>query len=661
MAKEVADTSNHRDAGDASSELETREALERTVLDLRSAQRMARLSSWKWDPATDRVVWSKELLEMFGLDPEGPPPDLAQRAAMYGADSLRELRAAVEVATRTGAPYDLEIEFFRSDSSRGWMRSWGEAVQDDDGVVEVRGYAQEITEQVEARRRLERSEQTLRATQRMAGLGSWEWEIASDRVVWSDELFELFGLDAAHPPPGFAEQARLYGPETWERLTDAVEATSRTGVPYFMEGDILRADGGRRLVQVRGEVVRDPGDSIVGLRGFVLDITEFKLLQMEMSRTARLEAIGRLAGGIAHDFNNVLSIILGRAELAMSAVEPDSEVMTDLTEISAAAQRSAQLTTQLLTFARQQAVEPVVLDLNQQIAGALSLLERLIGDTVTIAWEPAIDLWSVRSDPSQVDQIVTNLGMNARDAIGSRPSGRVVVSTSNVVIDRAYTEQHPDARPGEFVRITVSDNGSGIDNEQIDQIFEPFFSTKDFAVNHGLGLATVIGAIRQNEGFITVNSQKGQGSRFEVHLPRHSGPPDVDPIDRPTTREPGRGTVLVVDDDPDVLAIVAETLSRTGYTVLRATDPYAAIRIVESPPGHIDLLITDVSMPNMNGFELATEIAKHDPTIRRLFISGYHAEQTPHLDTPDRYHYLQKPFTHDGLLTAVETVLTESN
>ncbi len=662
VAKEVADTSKHRDSRDATSELDTLEALERTVFDLRSAQRMARLASWQWDPATDRVVWSKELYEMFGLDPEGPPPDFAEQTALYGADSLRELSAAVEVATNTGASYDLEIEFFRADSTRGWMRSWGEAVHDDDGnVVEVRGYAQEITEHVEARRLLERSEHALRATQRMAGLGSWEWEIATDRVVWSDELFELFGFDPAHSPPGFADHARLFGAETWERLADAVDETMRMGVPYLMEGDIVRADGGRRSVQIRGEAVRDEGDSLVGLRGFVLDITELKLLQSEVSRTARLEMIGRLAGGIAHDFNNVLSVILGRAELAMSAVHPDSEVMNDLAEISAAAERSAQLTTQLLTFARQQAVEPVVLDLNQQIAGALSLLERLIGDTVTITWEPASDLWSVCSDPSQVDQVVNNLGMNARDAIGSRPGGRIAISTSNVVIDRSYVKQHPDARPGEFVRITVRDNGAGIDTRQLDQIFEPFFTTKGFAVNHGLGLATVMGAIRQNEGFIIVASGEGQGSRFEVHLPRHSGAPEVRPTDEPSSREPSRATVLVVDDNPDVLATVAETLARTGYTVLRATDATAALRIVESPPGHIELLITDVSMPNMNGFELAAEVAEHDRTIRSLFISGYHAEDTAPLDTLDRARYLQKPFTHDDLLAAVHAALMETN
>ena len=299
MAKKVADTSNHRDARDASSELETREALERTVFDLRSAQRMARLASWQWDPVTDRVVWSQDLFEMFGFDPEGTPPNFAEQTALYGADSLQELRAAIEMARTTGAPYDLEIEFFRSDSSRGWMRSWGEAVHDADGVtVQVRGYSQEITEHVEARRRLERSEHTLRETQRMARLGSWEWEIAADRVVWSDGLFELFGLDPAQPPPGFADQPRLYEAESWERLAAAVEATTQTGVPYLMEGEIVRADGGRRWVQIRGEAVRDEGDLVVGLRGFVLDITERKEAERALAASESLFRTAMLASPI---------------------------------------------------------------------------------------------------------------------------------------------------------------------------------------------------------------------------------------------------------------------------------------------------------------------------------------------------------------------------
>lgn len=324
VAEDVSGTGNRQHARGTSSELETRSALEQMVFDLRSAQRMARLSSWQWDPAADRVVWSKELFEMFGLDPETPPPSFAEQAALYSPDSLRDLTAAVEAATSDGVPYDLEIEFIRVDQTRGWMRSWGEAVYDDGVVVEIRGYSQEITEQVEARRLLERSEHTLRETQRMAQLGSWEWEIADDKVTWSDGLFDLFGLDPTQPPPSFADQAKLYDTASWEQLGEAVEATTQTGIPYVIEGEIVRANGDRRWVQIRGEVVRGEADAIVGLRGFILDITQRKEVERALAaseslfRTAMLASpIGMALTELDGSFrvvNHALCELLGRDE-----------------------------------------------------------------------------------------------------------------------------------------------------------------------------------------------------------------------------------------------------------------------------------------------------------------------------------------------------------
>ena len=532
----------------------------------------------------------------------------------------------------------------------------------DGSMIGVALVFSDVTDDHLVRAQLERTSAALERTSRIAHISGWEIGV---RTVgyWLPQMFEILELEPPDRPPVADVIAMCADEASRTRLSEALEMATSSGTPWDLELPMITGRGRRIWVRSQGTPEYD-GDVVDRVCGTLQDITGFKLLQLELSRTTRLDAIGRLAGGIAHDFNNVLSVILGRVELAMASVDPDSDVMTDLAEISAAAQRSAELTSQLLTFARQQAVEPVVLDLNQRIDGVLTLVQRLIGDTVTITWEPATDLWSVRSDPSQVDQILTNLGVNARDAIGSRPNGKVVISTSNVAIDRSYTEQHPDARPGEYVRITVTDNGSGIDDEQLDQIFDPFFTTKGFGVNSGLGLATVMGAVRQNDGFVTVTSQVGQGSRFEVHLPRHSVAAGVSPVTEPTLREPGHGTVLVVDDDPSVLAVLVEALSRSGYTVIRATDASAAIRIVESPPGPIDLMITDVSMPGMNGFDLATEVAKINPTIRRLFISGYHDDLKRRLDTLEDHHYhhyLHKPFTLDGLLAAVQAALTETD
>lgn len=283
---------------DIHSEVVAREQLDRSLSDLRAAQEVARLASWTWSPVTDRTLWSTELFEMFGLDPAGSPPDFAEQANLYGAQSFAELSAAVAEAVRTGIAYDLEVEFVRSDSSRGWMRSWGAPVLDDRGlVVELRGYAQEITEHVAARRALERSDELLQATQRMARLGSWEWDITTDQVVWSDEMFELFGLDPAQPPPAFVDQVHLYAPESWDRVVAAAGETARTGVGYeAMELEFVRADSSWGWVEVSGSAIRDDQGVIVALRGYVLDITEQVQARQELERTAQdLREVQQLA------------------------------------------------------------------------------------------------------------------------------------------------------------------------------------------------------------------------------------------------------------------------------------------------------------------------------------------------------------------------------
>ena len=284
---------------DVQSEVEARETFELTVLDLNAAQRMAGLASWRWEPATDRVAWSRKMFELFGLDPTLPPPDFAAQAKLYGTASFDRMNEAMAELLDTGAPYDLEIEFFHTRSGRGWMRTWGEAVRDDRGViVEVRGYAQSITDQVEARRRLERSDHTLRATQRMARLGSWELDIATGQPQWSDELYELFGLDPEFPPPTYDESSHLYGSESWERVTTAVSETGRTGVPFLLEAEIIRSNATRRWVEVRAEAIRDTRDVIVGLRGFLMDITGRREAERALASSESLFRTAMLASPI---------------------------------------------------------------------------------------------------------------------------------------------------------------------------------------------------------------------------------------------------------------------------------------------------------------------------------------------------------------------------
>ncbi|MEI7636219.1 MAG: PAS domain S-box protein [Syntrophus sp. (in: bacteria)] len=396
------------------------------------------------------------------------------------------------------------------------------------------------------------------------------------------------------------------------------------------------------------------------------DITERKTaeeeklkLQNQLLQSQKMESIGRLAGGVAHDFNNMLGVILGHAEMAMELVDPAQPLRADLEEIIKAAKRSADLTHQLLAFARKQTVSPRVLDLNETMAGMLKILQRLIGEDIHLVWRPVVNLWPVKIDPSQVDQILANLCVNARDAIAG--VGKVTVETDNVTFDEAYCADHASFIPGDYVLLAVSDNGCGMDKEILDKLFEPFFTTKEAGKGTGLGLATIYGIIKQNNGFVNVYSELGHGTTFRIYLPRHLGKAEQVCIEK--SQESvirSQETVLVVEDELAILDLSKRMLERQGYQVLTANTPVEAIRLVEDYPGDIDLLMTDVVMPEMNGRDLAKRILSFYPSIKCLFTSGYTANVIAHHGVLDEgVHFLQKPFSLRDLTVKVRAVLDQ--
>jgi len=317
------------------------------------------------------------------------------------------------------------------------------------------------------------------------------------------------------------------------------------------------------------------------------DITMRKELESQLIQAQKMESVGRLAGGVAHDFNNMLGIILGYAELALDQVEPTEPVHSNLQEIRKAANRSADLTRQLLAFARKQTVAPKVLDLNETLEGMLKMLRRLIGEDIDLAWLPGRDLWPVKLDPSQIDQILANLCVNARDAITD--NGKVTIETDTVSLDESYCADHLGFVPGEYVLLAVSDSGCGMDKKILENIFEPFFTTKEVGKGSGLGLATVYGIVRQNSGFINVYSEPDQGTTFNIYLPRHMGT-DVQEQKTVSTgaATTGHETILLVEDEKAILTMASIMLERLGYIVLTASAPSQAIRISESYSSRID-------------------------------------------------------------------------
>lgn len=404
--------------------------------------------------------------------------------------------------------------------------------------------------------------------------------------------------------------------------------------------------------------------TLTGYIGINVDITDRKRaeeergkLQAQLNQAQKMESVGRLAGGIAHDFNNMLGVILGHTELAIMLATPSQPVIDNLAEIRKAAERSTDLIRRLLAFARKQTIAPRVLNINETVEGMLKMLRRLIGEDIDLAWLPGEGLSPVKLDPSQIDQIMANLCVNARDAIAG--IGKVIIETGTTSFDEAYCADHPGFEPGKYVRIAVSDDGCGMDKETLSHLFEPFFTTKEMGKGTGLGLATVYGIVKQNNGFINVYSEPGHGTTFKIYLPRHTA--KAEQIQKEVPAKPpklGHETILLVEDEPAMLKMTAMMLECLGYKVLAASTPDEAIRLARDHTLEIQPLMTDVVMPEMNGRDLAKNLKSFYPDIKTLFMSGYTAKVIAHRGVLEKdVNFIQKPFMMQDLAAKSREVL----
>jgi two-component system cell cycle sensor histidine kinase/response regulator CckA len=420
-----------------------------------------------------------------------------------------------------------------------------------------------------------------------------------------------------------------------------------------------RKDGSLYTEEATISPVRDASDQIVNYVAVKRDITEYLRLSAQYQQAQKMEAIGLLAGGVAHDFNNMLTVILGYTDLALNKVDPALKLHADLEEISNAALRSSEITRQLLAFSRKQTINPVVLDLNQAVESGLKMLRRLIGENIDLAWLPEIDLSPVKMDPGQVDQILANLCINARDAITD--IGKVTIETGNTIFDEEYCAHNTGFVAGEYVMLAVSDDGCGMDKKIVNQIFEPFFTSKELGLGTGLGLSTVYGIVKQNNGYINVYSEPGKGTTFRIYLPGNAG--QAVKIERETAAKINTGqgeTVLVVEDEPAILTMCKIMLEDLGYRVLAAGTPDEALGMAKEHTGEIELLITDVVMPEMNGHDLAELVQSNCPGIKILFMSGFTSNVLAHRGVLDHgTNFIQKPFTMKNLASKVKDLLSE--
>jgi len=555
----------------------------------------------------------------------------------------------------TAAPQSYELRMVKTDGTQFWAHLDATAAQDEGGAPVCRVVLSDSPERERAEEALRYHHQMLEAILDnipvmiafLNGEGQHQfvnrcWQSA---LGWSlEEAQSKDVLAEMYPDPAYREYVRDY-----------MKAAAGTWADFK-----TRIRDGRLLDTSWVNVPLSDGSNI----GIGIEITARKQaeeekagLEAQLHQAQKMESVGRLAGGVAHDFNNMLGVILGHAEVALGRVGRDHPAHVHLVEIHKAAGRSANLTRQLLAFARKQTIAPKVLDLNETIEGILKMLRRLIGEDIQLAWQPEAGLWPVRVDPSQIDQILANLCLNARDAIAD--VGKLTIETANSDFDADYCAAHAGFVPGEYVRLAVSDDGCGMDEETLAHVFEPFFTTKTVGEGTGLGLAMVYGIVKQNDGFINVCSEPGHGTTFTIYLPRYVGKAEQargEDAGEPLVR--GQETILLVEDERAILEMTTEMLELHGYVVVAALTPGEAIRMAREHTGDIHLLMTDVVMPEMNGRDLAKNLLSIYPHIKRLFTSGYTADLIAHRGVlDDGVHFLQKPFSMKGLAAKVREAL----
>ncbi len=473
---------------------------------------------------------------------------------------------------------------------------------------------------------------------------------------------EFFGA-ALEQVAGGKWQALVH-PEDAPAYVEAFLRSVRERKPFRAEARVRRADGEWRWVVSFGDPRMTPGAKFLGHVGITVDVSEGKRaeeekgkLQAQLLHAQKMESVGRLAGGVAHDFNNMLSVILGNVELALEQVG-DDRARNNLIEVRKAAQRSAELTRQLLAFARKQLMSPKVLDLSETVAALCAILRRLIGEDIHLEWRPTPELWSIKADSAQIDQVLANLCVNARDAIVN--VGKIGIEVGNCVFDEAYCAKHAWYFPGEYVLLAVRDDGCGMNQETQAHLFEPFFTTKAFGKGTGLGLATVYGIVQQNRGFVTVVSEPDAGTTFNIYWPRYVDESKLAAVVDGTAKPDlsGDETILFVEDELALLDLGKSMLERLGYTVLTASTPEEAIRLAGEHGARIRLLVTDVVMPGMNGVDLAKRLLPAIPGLRWIFMSGYTANVIAHHGVLDEgVNFIPKPFSRQELAAKVRAVL----
>lgn len=521
----------------------------------------------------------------------------------------------------------------------------------------------EIMERRQTEEQLLKSQAQLAQAQQIARMGSWEWDLVGNKVTWSEETQQLYGRkpgESGYSMEDCMEQ-RVH-PDDRPRVNKIMAESLRTHQPFVCDHRVVLPDGSMRVMQGRGEVLVNDRGEPVKMFGIVQDITEAKLAQEALERSEeqlrqaqKMKAVGQLAGGVAHDFNNLLTVINGYCAMALQKDEEVQPLRKNIEEIQKAADRASSLTTQLLAFSRKQVLQPHVLQLNDVVSGMEKMLRRLIGEDIefSTSFDPA--LRNVKADPGQIEQVIMNLVVNARDAMPR--GGKLTISTSNVIVDYSTKYRNRTLEVGEYVMLDISDNGVGMTEEVKTRLFEPFFTTKGLGKGTGLGLATCYGIICQSGGDIRVYSEPNSGTTFKIYLPHTDAA--LEPVAKVNlgTLPVGTESILIVEDDSSVRELAVTILRNCGYQVQESNNAFEALSLIKRNPKY-DLVLTDVIMPQMSGKELHDQIKSQLPQIKVLLMSGYTDDALAHHGVLDEgFFFLEKPFSPAKLARKVREVL----
>jgi len=565
----------------------------------------------------------------------------------------------------------LELEVYCKDGSHAWLEVNATFNRDTDGnPMEILAVGRDITERRAMETELQESEKRYRMIVENMHDIIWVMDLSLKYKYRSPSNIRITGYSPEEitsipakdqiVPESYALVQTVLAEELEKEFGQEPVDPHRSRT---IEVEVYHKDGGTVWIEVTGLFIRDDSGKPVEILLSARDITERKRaeeekakLESQLIQVQKLETVGRLAGGVAHDFNNMLGVILGYADLAKRSLAKEHPVLRNLVQIEKAATRSRDITAQLLAFSRKQIINPRVIDLNELVAHTQKLLIRLIGEHIELSVLPGEDLWTIKFDPSQIEQILINLAVNSRDAMPG--GGKLVIETKNIILEDSYCKTHIGCTPGPHVRLSVSDNGEGMDKEVQQHIFEPFFTTKEVGQGTGLGLATVYGIIKQNNCSIDVYSEPGYGTTFNIYVPHVSGEREVQEVSEEDPTVTNSGKILLVEDDPMLLEITQEMLESIGYTVIVAKAPLEAISLFEKYDTSIDLVITDVIMPFMSGKELIDKLKEIRPDIKVLFMSGYTADAIAHHGVLEKdMHFLQKPFRVRDLARKVGEIM----